>query len=759
MTTPPQSDLTGGAGSLSEATSPGTSELFATRRLSALPDAAAIARMANAFYASPPSQPDPGSGRRTAVGAGVRRRADLQFAARRAGAAAAAVAEPQSRPAADADPGLRRRAAVGAGVRRRAAARSGPIAAAPASASHKAAKAARPCAGAAGLRQRRPPHCPSAARRPRPRRRPAWRAIRTLRRCPLRWAACCRSFRASTPPSPYGRSGLQGRPPVRPFPAAPTRSSIAALHRPTTLRRAPASARRPAAAAPTASAGTTLPFAFDVSVLDLSGAGLPAQPCARRAGNRHHRRARVRSLRHQARLPDPAAERQRPARWSGSTTPRRRRSRRASSIASRTSTSTRTRTSTARAHTLAARSTDAYEARARRCARFINAPSPEEIIFVRGTTEGINLVAKTWGGRNVNEGDEIVITHLEHHANIVPWQHARRREGRRAARRPGRRSAARSCSTSTRSCSGRGRASSSLHAGLERARHHHAGRRHDRHRPPPRRPGRRRRRPVGLAHAGRRAGAATADFFVFSGHKMFAPDRHRRRLRQARASSKHMPPWQGGGNMIQDVTFEKTTFHGPPGALRSRHRQHRRRGRPRRGDRLPHRRIGIEQHRRLRARAARLRDAAAARACPACASSARRTRRPACSPSCSTNAASEDVGKALDQRRHRRARRPSLRPADPPPLRPRSDRAAVAGALQYARRRRCAHRRLCSASRPAAASAAFDGSRAISSGRRRANRMRPLADATAADLAGGRIRSHRHGRHADLSWPAGGAHI
>ena len=54
--------------------------------------------------------------------------------------------------------------------------------------------------------------------------------------------------------------------------------------------------------------------------------------------------------------------------------------------------------------------------------RFIGAGSTDEIIFVRGTTEGINLVAKSWGVQNVGEGDEIIVSHLEHHANIVPWQ-------------------------------------------------------------------------------------------------------------------------------------------------------------------------------------------------------------------------------------------------------------------------------------------------------------------------------------------------
>ena len=74
------------------------------------------------------------------------------------------------------------------------------------------------------------------------------------------------------------------------------------------------------------------------------------------------------------------------------------------------------------AHELAARATDAYEDARESVRRFINAPSVDNIVFVRGTTEAINLVAKTWGKKNLSEGDEVVISHLEHHANIVPWQ-------------------------------------------------------------------------------------------------------------------------------------------------------------------------------------------------------------------------------------------------------------------------------------------------------------------------------------------------
>ena len=74
------------------------------------------------------------------------------------------------------------------------------------------------------------------------------------------------------------------------------------------------------------------------------------------------------------------------------------------------------------AHTLAARATDAYEDARDTVARFIGASSADEIVFVRGATEAINLVAQTWGRKNISEGDEILISHLEHHANIVPWQ-------------------------------------------------------------------------------------------------------------------------------------------------------------------------------------------------------------------------------------------------------------------------------------------------------------------------------------------------
>src|SRR5437879_1827991 len=73
-------------------------------------------------------------------------------------------------------------------------------------------------------------------------------------------------------------------------------------------------------------------------------------------------------------------------------------------------------------HELSNRATAAFEAARARAARFINARSAEEIIFTRGTTEGVNLVAQSWGAKHLKAGDAILLTEMEHHSNIVPWQ-------------------------------------------------------------------------------------------------------------------------------------------------------------------------------------------------------------------------------------------------------------------------------------------------------------------------------------------------
>ncbi|MBW8863330.1 MAG: aminotransferase class V-fold PLP-dependent enzyme, partial [Verrucomicrobia bacterium] len=84
-------------------------------------------------------------------------------------------------------------------------------------------------------------------------------------------------------------------------------------------------------------------------------------------------------------------------------------------------------------HELSNRSTNAFEAARTRAAKFINAKSADEIIFTRGTTEGINLVASAWGAKNIKAGDVILLTEVEHHSNLVPWQLLAQRTGAKIA--------------------------------------------------------------------------------------------------------------------------------------------------------------------------------------------------------------------------------------------------------------------------------------------------------------------------------------
>src|SRR5437016_13655559 len=80
-------------------------------------------------------------------------------------------------------------------------------------------------------------------------------------------------------------------------------------------------------------------------------------------------------------------------------------------------------------HELSNRATAAFEAARTRAGKFINARSADEIVFTRGTTEGINLVAQAWGSKNIKAGDKILLTEMEHHSNIVPWQLLAERTG------------------------------------------------------------------------------------------------------------------------------------------------------------------------------------------------------------------------------------------------------------------------------------------------------------------------------------------
>ena len=213
------------------------------------------------------------------------------------------------------------------------------------------------------------------------------------------------------------------------------------------------------------------------------------------------------------------------------------------------------------AHTLAARATDAYEAARDKVRRFVNASSPKEIVFVRGTTEGINLVAQAWGRRNVKAGDEIVVTWLEHHANIVPWQQLCLESGAKLRVAPvddrgdilldeyekllGPRTRIVAL-TMVSNALGTVTPAREMIAAAHR---HGALALVD--------------GAQSVSHRRTDVQALDADFFVLSGHKMFAPTGIGA-VYGKQAILETMPPWQGGGNMIADVTFERTVYQGPP---------------------------------------------------------------------------------------------------------------------------------------------------------------------------------------------------
>jgi cysteine desulfurase/selenocysteine lyase len=214
------------------------------------------------------------------------------------------------------------------------------------------------------------------------------------------------------------------------------------------------------------------------------------------------------------------------------------------------------------AHELAARASDAYENARRTVARFIGAGSAEEIVFVRGTTEAINLVAKAWGPRNLRAGDEIVISHLEHHANIVPWQMLAEQTGAVLKVIPVDEDGQILLESYTSLLSDRTKLVSVTHVSNA----------------------------LGtvvpiqqVVEIGHRAGATVlidaaqsvphlpldvaslgADFVAFSGHKVFGPTGIGVLYGREEVLA-DMPPWEGGGNMIADVTLERSIYQPPPG--------------------------------------------------------------------------------------------------------------------------------------------------------------------------------------------------
>ena len=213
------------------------------------------------------------------------------------------------------------------------------------------------------------------------------------------------------------------------------------------------------------------------------------------------------------------------------------------------------------AHTLAARATDAYEGAREKVRAFINATSTDEILFVRGTTEGINLVAQTFGRHFVGAGDEVIVSTLDHHANIVPWQQVCKERGAKLIAIPVNQDGDLLLEDYERLISPRTKMVSVGHVNntfgtindirhiIEVAHRHNI--------------------PVlidgaqSIAHTKVDVQALDADFFVFSGHKIYGPTGigvvyGKKRLLEI------LPPWQGGGNMIKDVTIEETRFNAPP---------------------------------------------------------------------------------------------------------------------------------------------------------------------------------------------------
>jgi cysteine desulfurase/selenocysteine lyase len=212
-------------------------------------------------------------------------------------------------------------------------------------------------------------------------------------------------------------------------------------------------------------------------------------------------------------------------------------------------------------HLLSVEATDAYEAARERVRRFLNAPDAREIVFVRGATEAINLVAATYGRARVGAGDEVVISEMEHHSNIVPWQMLCEEKGARLRIIPMTDAGELRLDEYERLLGPRTRLVSVTHVSnalgtinpvdeIVRLAHE-------------------REIPVlidgaqAVAHMPVDVQAMGCDFYVFSGHKVFGPTGigvlyGRAPLLEA------MPPYQGGGDMIRSVAFERTLYNDIP---------------------------------------------------------------------------------------------------------------------------------------------------------------------------------------------------
>lgn len=213
------------------------------------------------------------------------------------------------------------------------------------------------------------------------------------------------------------------------------------------------------------------------------------------------------------------------------------------------------------AHYLAMLATDAYEDARKKVQSFIGSASADEIVFARGTTEAINLVAQTFGRRRVSAGDEIIVSQLEHHANIVPWQFLCQEKGATLRVIPISDEGEVSLDEFAKLLNPRTRLVAISHVSNVMgtvvpisqitAMAHARG------------------VPVlvdgaqGVPHLPVNVREMDCDFYAFSGHKLFGPTGVGVLYGKMELLNE-MPPWQGGGMMIENVTFAKTTFSKPP---------------------------------------------------------------------------------------------------------------------------------------------------------------------------------------------------
>ena len=212
-------------------------------------------------------------------------------------------------------------------------------------------------------------------------------------------------------------------------------------------------------------------------------------------------------------------------------------------------------------HELSSRATDAYEGARTKVAKYLGAASVEEIVFTRGTTEGINLVAQTWGAKFVREGDVILLTEMEHHSNLVPWQMLAERTGARLRFVPVAEDGTLALERLGEWLTPEVKLFAFTHISNSLGTIN----------------------PVAeLCRAARAVGAVTlvdaaqsaghlpldvremgCDFLVFSGHKMCAPTGIGALYGRAELLAA-MPPWHGGGEMIVSVSYERSTYKKAP---------------------------------------------------------------------------------------------------------------------------------------------------------------------------------------------------